>query len=112
AAEPEPWLREAYSLGKQLGSPSTRSAAGDRMRELGVPVPRSRSPRAAFSHTELRIIGLVADGFTNRKIATNVGISEKTVESHLTRLLARTGCRSRVELTAAHLEGKLLGASA
>lgn len=50
---------------------------------------------------------LVSDGFTNRQIAMAVRVSEKTVESHLTHLLARTGCRSRVELAAAHLEGKL-----
>ena len=107
AADPEPWLREAYGLAKQLGSPGTRSAVGDRMRELGIPLPRSRTSQAPFSDTEVRIIGLVSDGLTNRRIASAVGISEKTVESHLTRLLARTGCRSRVELAAAHLEGRI-----
>jgi DNA-binding CsgD family transcriptional regulator len=107
AADPEPWLREAYGLAKQLGSSGTRSAVGERMRELGIPLPRSRSSHAPFSDTEVRIIDLVSDGLTNRRIASAVGISEKTVESHLTRLLARTGCRSRVELAAAHLEGKI-----
>lgn len=110
--DPEPWLREAYWIVKQLGIPGARSTVGDRMRELGIPLPRSRSPRAAFSDTEARIVDLVSDGFTNRKIATSVGVSEKTVESHLTRLLALTGCRSRVELAAAHLEGKLPGVAA
>ena len=59
----------------------------------------------------MRIIDLVSGGHTNRRIATAVGVSEKTVESHLTRLLARTGCRSRVELAAARLEGRLTGTS-
>lgn len=36
-------------------------------------------------------------------------ISEKTVESHLTRLFDRTGCRSRVELAAARLQGLVPG---
>ncbi len=110
--DPEPWLREAYWIVKQLGIPGARSTVGDRMREMGIPLPRSRSPRAAFSDTEARIVDLVSNGFTNRKIATSVGVSEKTVESHLTRLLALTGCRSRVELAAAHLEGKLPGVAA
>ncbi|MFD4814841.1 hypothetical protein, partial [Streptomyces sp. NPDC058418] len=33
--------------------------------------------------------------------------SEKTVEQRLTRLFRRTGCRSRVELAAAWLDGSL-----
>jgi DNA-binding NarL/FixJ family response regulator len=35
-------------------------------------------------------------------------VSEKTVENRLTRLFARTGCRSRVELATASLEGRLV----
>lgn len=85
-------------------------ALGHRRAHARVPQPRPSSPRAPLSDTELRIVELVSDGFTNRQIAMAVRVSEKTVESHLTRLLARTGCRSRVELAAAHLEGKLTAA--
>jgi DNA-binding CsgD family transcriptional regulator len=38
----------------------------------------------------------------------HLGISEKTVENSLTRLFARTGLRSRVELAAATVGGDLL----
>lgn len=50
---------------------------------------------------------LVRAGQTNRQIATELEIREKTVEYHLTRLFLRTGCRSRVELAAASLDGRL-----
>ena len=33
--------------------------------------------------------------------------SEKTVENQLTRLFAKTGCRSRLDLATASLEGRL-----
>jgi len=107
AAEPEPWLHEAHALAKQLGWQTARLTAQELMRERGVSAPRSRARQDRFSRTERRIIDLVSDGFTNRQIAMAVQVSEKTVESHLTRLFARTGCRSRVELAAASLEGRL-----
>lgn len=110
ADEPQPWLHTGYALARQLVLPAGHLRIDELMRELGVPQPRSRRASAPFSETELRIVDLVSDGFTNRQIAMAVRVSEKTVESHLTRLLARTGCRSRVELATAHLEGKLTAA--
>lgn len=112
SGESGPVLRAGYSLAKQLGSSSGRSVLGQLMRGRGLSLPRERSPRDQFSPAERRIIDLVSEGLTNRQIAKVVRISEKTVESRLTRVLAKAGCRSRVELVAAHLEGKLTGATA
>jgi DNA-binding NarL/FixJ family response regulator len=50
------------------------------------------------SGRELQAISLVADGATNDEIAARLGISVKTVESHLRRLFARYGLLSRTEL--------------
>ncbi|MBK0865921.1 helix-turn-helix transcriptional regulator [Saccharopolyspora sp. HNM0986] len=105
--DPADWLHEAYALAKQLGWHVARTTSQELMRARGVAPPRSRSRREPFSSTEIRIIDLVSDGCTNRQIAMAVQVSEKTVESHLTKLFARTGCRSRVELAAASLEGRL-----
>ncbi|HEX3788844.1 MAG TPA: LuxR family transcriptional regulator [Pseudonocardiaceae bacterium] len=108
ADQPQDWLHEAYQIAGRLGSSWLRAYVKNRMRDHGVAVPRNRSVREPFSGTELRIIELIRDGRTNRQIAADVRISEKTVENHLTRLFARTGCRSRVELAAASLAGRLL----
>ncbi len=54
-----------------------------------------------------RIIDLIQQGLTNRPIAAAVRVGEKTVENHLTRLFAQTGCRSRLDLATANLEGRL-----
>jgi DNA-binding NarL/FixJ family response regulator len=54
--------------------------------------PRRPSPR------EIEAIRLLAKGSTNDEIAAGLGISIKTVESHLRRLFGRYGVLSRTEL--------------
>jgi DNA-binding CsgD family transcriptional regulator len=76
-----------------------------------VSVPRVRPAPEPLTAQELRLIDLIRAGHTNRQVALALRMSEKTVENHLTRLFARTGCRSRVELAAASLSGPLLGAA-
>ncbi|MFI6099905.1 LuxR C-terminal-related transcriptional regulator [Lentzea sp. NPDC051213] len=61
----------------------------------------------SLSDYELRLVEQIRAGLTNRQIATAHRVSKKTVENHLTRLFARTGCRSRVELAVASLDGRL-----
>ncbi|WP_033341704.1 helix-turn-helix transcriptional regulator [Catenuloplanes japonicus] len=111
ADEPRGWLIEAQTVADTIGSPWLRSAVAAAMREHGVRRPRSRTPQAAFSAVEMQIIELIRRGRTNRQIAAQVRMSEKTIENYLTRLFARTGCKSRVELAAASLTTDILGAT-
>ncbi|MCC5033392.1 LuxR C-terminal-related transcriptional regulator [Streptomyces sp. WAC 00631] len=107
AEDPRPWLREAHGLATRCGASSLLERVRAVTRERGVPAPRARGRREALAATERRIIELIGEGLTNRQIALRLQVSEKTVENHLTRLFARTGCRSRVELAAASLGGRL-----
>ncbi|MEU0530188.1 LuxR C-terminal-related transcriptional regulator [Amycolatopsis tolypomycina] len=107
ADEPRPWLHEAYDIARRLGGDLLRMTIKARMRERGVAPPRRHLASADLSATELRIIALIRQGLTNRQIAGALRISEKTVESHLTRLFAKTGCRSRLDLATASIEGRL-----
>ncbi len=43
---------------------------------------------------------LVAQGLSNREVAAELYVSPKTVQYHLTRIYAKLGVRSRVELAA------------
>lgn len=55
---------------------------------------------------------MIRTGLTNRQIALRLQLSEKAVEYHLTRLFERTGCRTRVDLAAASIAGRLAECSA
>ncbi|WP_043726760.1 LuxR family transcriptional regulator, partial [Kutzneria sp. 744] len=107
AEEPRPWLHEAYDIAKRLGGDQLRMTIKARMRECGVTPPRHRAASQELSDIEQRVIALIQRGLTNRQIAVSVRVSEKTVESYLTRLFAKTGCRSRLDLATASLEGRL-----
>jgi len=107
--DPQPLLYEAYALAATFGSAANRTRIAEVMRERGIRLPHSRSTAvSAFTRTERDIIELVSGGLTNRQIAVRLRLSVKSVENYLTRLFARTGCRSRLELAAASMAGSLV----
>ncbi|MDT7790006.1 MAG: hypothetical protein QOF58_8425 [Pseudonocardiales bacterium] len=109
--DPAPWYGEALQLAKRLGEGWMDLRIKETMRKVGLAPPRARAARDDFSDVELQIIALVQHGKTNRQIATVLSMSEKTVENYLTRLFVRTGCRSRLNLATASLQGRLAGAA-
>jgi DNA-binding NarL/FixJ family response regulator len=54
----------------------------------------------ALSDREREVVALVAEGASNDEIGARLGISSRTVESHLRRLFERLGAASRAELAA------------
>jgi DNA-binding NarL/FixJ family response regulator len=46
---------------------------------------------------QLRILVLVGLGFTNEEIAQALGITHRTVQTHLTAVFARLGVKSRTQ---------------
>jgi DNA-binding NarL/FixJ family response regulator len=65
---------------------------------------RSRVARRRPSDREIEVIDLVRAGSTNAEVAAALGLSEKTVESHLRRLFDRYGLLSRTELAVMAIE--------
>jgi DNA-binding NarL/FixJ family response regulator len=55
----------------------------------------------ALSTRERQVVDLVVAGHRNRDIADEMGISEKTVKTHLTHVYQRLGVNSRAEMIAA-----------
>ncbi len=47
---------------------------------------------------ERRVLHLLAEGRSNKGIAAALTLSHRTVESHVSHLLAKTGCRNRSQL--------------
>ena len=58
---------------------------------------------------ELQVLNLVATGKTNKFIASELFISERTVDRHLSNIFNKLGVSSRVEATAFALKNKMLG---
>lgn len=112
-----PWLsRSRLALAEALVQ---RDAAGDRddarraatltavtarELEMGALLVRALAlldrlgPRARISAREREIAGLVATGTTNREMARTLGLSERTVETHVQNLLTKLGFHSRAQI--------------
>lgn len=52
---------------------------------------------AHLNERELNVLGLIADGLTNREIGEHLFLSEKTVKHHVSDLLSKLGVSRRVE---------------
>ena len=75
-----------------------------RLRRLGIQrrLPAERKPTvgwAALTEAELGVVGLVADGLTNREVAERLYVSPHTVNGHLRHAFEKLGINSRVALT-------------
>jgi len=75
--------------------------AARELRKLGTRIPgpnASAAPEGALTGRERDVADLVAQGRSNKQVAADLFLSEKTIESTLTRVYAKLGVRSRVEL--------------
>ncbi|GLX51446.1 hypothetical protein Shyhy01_43960 [Streptomyces hygroscopicus subsp. hygroscopicus] len=73
-------------------------------RQIGARRPRRGghgAPYGALSEQERRICQLVARGLSNRDIASNLFVSVKTVEAHLTRIFRKLQVSSRAAVVGA-----------
>ena len=80
------------------GVPVLREEAARDLRRLGTRPTGAGHRGSSLSAREREIVELVAEGRTNREIAAALYLSEKTVANALTRVYAKVGVRSRVEL--------------
>ena len=57
-----------------------------------------QTPAAAITPAEGRVLEALRRGLSNKAIAADLVLSPRTVESHVSRLLAKSGCRNRTQL--------------
>ena len=89
---------------QRMGAAPDRDRALARTRALGLRRGSREAHREAgfgwesLTATENRIAALVRDGLTNREIGTRLFVSPRTVQTHVSHILQKTGLRSRVEI--------------
>ena len=69
--------------------------------------PREIEELRRLTDQERRILGLIAEGMTNRQIADRMHLAEKTVKNYVSNVLAKLGMQSRTQ--AALFASRLLG---
>ena len=105
-------LSDAYRCAAKLGARPVATEAAKEVAALGESVAQRLGSRAAaasdgiqLTRRELEVLRHVSVGRTNREIAQELFISQRTVDMHVRNLLGKLDCRSRVE--ASHRAGEL-----
>jgi DNA-binding CsgD family transcriptional regulator len=104
--------RTAVAELERIGARPAAKLIADELRERGTkkiprgPRPSTRENPAGLTRREVEVLALIAEGLTNREIAGRLFISVKTVDHHVSALLAKLGARGRMQ---AMLEGMRLG---
>jgi DNA-binding NarL/FixJ family response regulator len=101
--------QEAAQLANSLGARTEAALATSHLREIGVRTaartarrPDAPSDLATLTRRELEVARLAAQGARNADIAASLFISPKTVEQHISSVLAKLHVHSRAELGARH----------
>ncbi len=106
----------AVQAGDAVVAPSTTRRLLDHF--VSRPTTATRTPSATdppapnerlreVTDREREVLDLIARGRTNSEIATTLFVSEATVKTHVSRLLAKTDSRDRVQLVLLALESGL-----
>ena len=97
---PERIVRSVRDLaaGEMTLSASTADALVARFVGGTRPAPPGHDPLFALTERERSVYFLVADGLTNREIATRLFLGEGTVKSHVAHLLTKLELRDRVHV--------------
>jgi DNA-binding NarL/FixJ family response regulator len=86
--------RAAAAGARRLDMPGLLREADEFLLETAA-IARAQDP---LTPREREVATLVAQALSNRDIATRLVLSERTVESHVRSILAKTGRRSRTDL--------------
>jgi DNA-binding NarL/FixJ family response regulator len=78
-----------YWLGRDNASHLLRSVPAD---------TAAHAPSDPLSAREREIVSAIAQGATNRAIGKQLGVSERTIETHVTEIFAKLGVSNRLEL--------------
>ncbi|MBE9224483.1 response regulator transcription factor [Phormidium sp. LEGE 05292] len=99
--EPEELVAQVESSLKQTERLRNYTVNGDSNQRITVPFDVQLTP------TELKVVQHVARGLANREIAEELNVSQRTVESHVSNMLGKTGLHNRTELARWSIENNM-----
>jgi DNA-binding CsgD family transcriptional regulator len=97
-------LREAHALYQRVGSSDGMARVRSLLREDGIrlrhwtPADRPAFGWDSLTETEQRVVDLVAEGLSNREVASQMFLSLHTVAFHLRHVFWKLGVGSRVQV--------------
>jgi DNA-binding CsgD family transcriptional regulator/tetratricopeptide (TPR) repeat protein len=104
--------RGAHEVAVRLGATPLRSAVEALVRrgrlDAGLPGVRAVEVSDVLTPREAEVLGLLAQGRTNRQIGSTLYISEKTASVHVSNLVAKLGASGRTEAVAIAAQRGLL----
>ncbi|MGB3208826.1 MAG: response regulator transcription factor, partial [Crinalium sp.] len=70
--------------------------------------PKIQVPASVeLTPTELKVVQFVARGLANKEIADLMNVSQRTIESHVSNMLGKTGLHNRTELARWAIESNM-----
>jgi DNA-binding NarL/FixJ family response regulator len=101
--EPEELVAQVESSLKQAARIAERPGKGGIEGGPKIQVPFD----VELTPTELRVVQFVARGMANREIADELNVSQRTIESHVSNMLGKTGLHNRTELARWAIENSM-----
>jgi ATP/maltotriose-dependent transcriptional regulator MalT len=96
-------------LGRKLSGPRHRVAQNENPISVLIPIQEQSAQAVSFvadekkredlgiTRRELEVLGLIAQGMSNREIAGTLFVSENTVKTHSSRVFDKLGARRRTQ---------------
>ena len=98
-------IRGAYNGNVQL-SPDISANLMERVASLSITPDHPPAGLESLTRREQEVLGAVAKGMSNKEIAVLLRISEKTVKSHMTRVLGKLGVSDRTQAALYVVKGR------
>lgn len=85
---------EAVAAGKVVTEPEIAASFA---RRYSVSSLTERVNRQCLTARELQVLQLIADGYKDKQIASALGVSLRTVKTHVTSIMTKLGAQSRIQ---------------